>query len=748
MAQSTHTQPVWTFLDLTSDMPAHRLVNADRLLTDGSWSMACPKLSSGLFRVSCILDAQNFDWDRLWFPMEKYNNKGQITGPWDFDFDRIEPTVPAWWLTINGRRVGLVACARPTPANIAKKRMTLGFCFHMPEAGQADISLEPFNDVSGISPLEIKVEPEPYDSLEAVAFTQKEPMAAAMRATGHWQACAQKAHAMGQETESLVKRCIDIAVNSPKQSPMATTLALGYLGFKRDDAKAAMLEMVRHFLSLEHWGNPAPAGYGHNSDMGVAEILQSLAMAYHSFLPELEAAGLAEPLLKKLELQMARFFDGIMCWADYWGGSLAQDHGHRSLSCFGVASIHMLDLLPNAPMYASFVVHRMNQALALILPDGGIPFSSYTKIHLYLDDMSIWRDVLLHATGQEVYETPGIEETVSFVISRLDAKTSEVMSANARGDRLNYYAGWGFLAAMAERNVPGAQALVQQLIKVTATKKTPAGKPCATIGWMLSHLPLTKADDPTRKLPAPAIWDVRPVQGQMSYRPQDQTLVCVQLPAKLPAIHHLHNPCDRIMSMPCDGHFTFHQAGLCLLQTGEGGYQMRSDLSNVLLIDGKGGWEDQKFAMGIPGITLRDTAMTAQRYDPVTQQGYIRLNLGAMHDRDLGVVRYTRELFFAPNQLRCQDVVTLQEPHHLSWHFQCYSSRLIQQINPDSWRISHGPAQVAIKVHATQTLQAGVHPTEIVWAYANENGDNPFHHLRLETTKPQTQLACLFEISW
>lgn len=711
--------------------------------------MQCPKLAAGLYRVSCIWDAKDFDWDRLWFPMHEFENKGQITGPWDFDFERIEPTVPAWWLSVNGERVGLVACARPSPATIAKKRMTLGFCFEMASAGQGKLTLEPFNDTAGMTPLEIKIEPEPYDSFEAVTFTQQEPMAKAQRASNHWKQCADKAHAMGPQVQKLVNTCMNVAVKNHTQSPMACPLALAYLGYGKEDAKEALLAMVRHYVGLEHWGNQAPAGYGHNCDMGVAEILQSLSMAYHWFHPELQAQGLAEPLLKKIQIQLKRFFNGVLCWADFWGGSLSQDHGHRSLSCFGVAAIHMLDLLPEAAVYASFAVHRMNQALALILPDGGIPFSSYTKIHLYMDDMSIWRDVLLHATGQEVYETLGIEKTVDFVISRLDANTSEIMAANPRGDRLNYYAGWGFLSAMAERSIPGAHALVDQLIKVTAAKtKDPAGKPCATIGWMLTHLPVVPADDPVHTLPTPKVWDVRPVQGQMSYRPANQTCVCVQLPSKLQAHKDLHNPCDRNTAMPFEGHFTVHLAGHCLVQTAEGGYQMRSDLSNVLLIDGKGGWEDQNYAMGIPGITLRDVAIATHRFDTQSQQGYMRLNLAAMHDRDLGVVRYTRELFFSPVGMRCQDVVTLTQPRQLSWHFQSYANRQIKQVEPNAWQISHAAANLRIKASATQPLVSGVHPTEVVWSYQNENDDQPFQHVRYATREPVSQLACAFDLSW
>ena len=38
-------------------------------------------LPAGIHRVSAMLDGRQFDWERLYFPMERYGNTGQRTGP-------------------------------------------------------------------------------------------------------------------------------------------------------------------------------------------------------------------------------------------------------------------------------------------------------------------------------------------------------------------------------------------------------------------------------------------------------------------------------------------------------------------------------------------------------------------------------------------------------------------------------------------------------------------------------------------
>jgi hypothetical protein len=82
------------------------------------------ELPAGFYRVSALFDAARFDWGRLWFPMNRFGNKGQMTGPWDLDFDRIAPLVPAGWAYVNDERLGLACCPRPSVQMLQTRRLT------------------------------------------------------------------------------------------------------------------------------------------------------------------------------------------------------------------------------------------------------------------------------------------------------------------------------------------------------------------------------------------------------------------------------------------------------------------------------------------------------------------------------------------------------------------------------------------------------------------------------------------------
>ena len=43
------------------------------------------KAQPGLYRLSVIVDASAFDWESLYVNLHRFHNKGQRTGPWDFN---------------------------------------------------------------------------------------------------------------------------------------------------------------------------------------------------------------------------------------------------------------------------------------------------------------------------------------------------------------------------------------------------------------------------------------------------------------------------------------------------------------------------------------------------------------------------------------------------------------------------------------------------------------------------------------
>ncbi|MCF7855377.1 MAG: hypothetical protein K9N51_11315, partial [Candidatus Pacebacteria bacterium] len=63
---------------------------------------------AGLYQVSVVADARDFDWDELYIRLDRYHNDNVLTGPWDFNLlEDNPPLVPAYWVDLDGRRLGL-----------------------------------------------------------------------------------------------------------------------------------------------------------------------------------------------------------------------------------------------------------------------------------------------------------------------------------------------------------------------------------------------------------------------------------------------------------------------------------------------------------------------------------------------------------------------------------------------------------------------------------------------------------------
>lgn len=740
----------------------------------GAFVFKAVNLSAGIHRVTLLLDTSEFDWQRLYFPMHSFGNKGQRTGPWDFSFERFEPVLPAWWASVNGQRLGLAVVARLAPSQVQNQRMQVTWCFEHKTAGDAIIRMEAFNQ-SNVSVLRMTLEAEPYDRVSNPdpRWRKAGSYGAAQVRQQVWRHWESKLNKLGPPHQRLFNRVTDFAlagsidtealrlrqlgakevlpVPKPDARPLDPEMLplLAYLWRTQGNQRAllAARQIIQQKLELEHWGNQCPSGYGHDADMGVASVIEPLAHAYHWFGDALDEPGttLRKQLREKLRLQMQRFFTLMLVWADYWGGSILQDHGHRSVCRFGVAAINMLGVLPEAPHWLAFVAARMRRVLAALPEDGGIPSSSYFKIHLYLDDMTSWRDAWLHVSGEDIFDRPLFRKVISFVTNRLDSNTNEVMIANPRGDRANLYAGWGFLAAIASKfDDANAAALVGQLVRKYQTRPM-AQRPASTWPRFIEHL--NPAIKPGSLRPDP--WDFRPSIGQASYRPlQSNVCVAVVTPAKLYHQSHLNNPCDRAYFAPFEGHFTVHVGEHAMLLTAEGGYRMRQSLGAGLLIDDRGGYDDIDYSMGTPGISYRGQQVETAWYDPVTGIAGLRLNLAAMYPREAGLLSYVREFELRPDGLRLRDCVVASAPHRFSWCFQTYARRSVKSTAPNQWRITDRNAVLDLAGNALETkLTSRVQPTDVVWGYGNENGSQPFQHVRFTTGKRVAILTADFNVT-
>lgn len=723
----------------------------------GNIQLDCGLLHAGIYRCSALFDATDYDWSRLYLPMSDYGNEGQNTGPWDFDFKRIEPLVPAWWAWVNDRRIGPAVVARPSPAQIARKQFSLVWCFEITSTQPVTLLLKAINATQGIQPIQWRLEADQQETPVPIKLVHDDACAASFASSQvqHevWCTWQDKLTRLDCRYAKVVECGVAAAkAQAQKTSDVEMLKLLVYAWQAHDDQEAGRLacQVVAKQVSLEHWGNQCESGYGHDTDMGVASVLENLSFALHWLGDRLDQhePSLRKRLVEKLRLQMKRFYDGILLWAGYWGGSLMQDHGHRSISRFGVTAINLLGVLDEAPRWVAFAKQRIEQVIAILPADGGIPFSSYFKIHLYMDDLLTWRDALKHATGQDIYGHPLFARVLDGVINRLDLSRRVVMTCLARGDRIHFYAGWGYFNAIAAHTHTGQGVTLTQALLDDYLNKPISQRPLATMLAMIDHADPGLAAEPL----TPAAFDHRADIGQINYRTQDtQANVALRcsIPAGLPAIFELTNPCDRIIDVPLEGHFSIHVKGKNLLLTAEGGYRMRSNLGCTLLIDGKGGYEDQDYAMGVPGVSYRGQHIEIARFDASTQQAFIRMNLAPAYPREAGLLRYVREFQLSPTGLVFRDLLISSLAHEYAWQFHSYASAQITSSEPEHWRISQEDAALTLQGRCLETsLQSKLQPTQVVWGYANEHNSQPFQHVRFETSVSTKCLSAEFAIRW
>ena len=710
------------------------------------------ELTPGIYRVSVLFDAARFNWERLYIPMDRFGNTGQRTGPWDFDFEGARPLTPAWWVAVDGQRIGLVCSPRPSPGELRRRRLRLNFCFEVRRAGRTRVEMSPYalHDLTWLSfQIAPAVEQAPAD------VSLPTPVSDASLA-GHqarrqvWRRWKDTIDAPASRYAALVPRAIE-AAKTPfaRASEALQMLAFAHLAYGDDEARRLLVDGVRRFVEMPHWGNPRPDGYGHDADMSAAAIIDPLSFVYHWAADALEAAGLREPLRDKLRLQMQRFYDLLLLWEDYWGGSLLQDHGHRSVGRFGAAAANMLGTLDEAPHWFAFAVHRMQRVLDALPNDGGMPFTSYIKVQLYVDDMATWRDALRHATGRDIFERPLFAQVIDFVVNRLDETTMDVMCAISRGDRKDFDGGWGFFNAIAECVGDRRAARLTELLVERHLRGGPV--PLRPVTTLLAAIGHESGVEPAPLAPEP--FDVRLDTGMINYRPTGRgvnvSMRCVAPPA-ISSHYRTFCPCDRAVEAPLEGHFTVSVAGRTLLLTAEGGYRQHSRLGCVLLIDGAGPFGgDDEYPMGSFDTTFRGACIEAARHDPADGTAYVRMRLDPAYPREAQLVRYYREFLLRPDGMLCRDRVVSTAEHEYGWYFHTYASRSIDPGDDNAVRITDGDASLVLQARALESpvaVDRGV--TEVVWSYSNENHDETFAHLHYRTTKPCRVLTAEFEVTW
>ncbi len=719
----------------------------------------------GLYQFSVVADGRAFDWDSLYEPLHKFHNTGQLTGPWDFSINHENhPLVPSYWVTVNGRRLGLWFFQRISLDDLAHRRFRGNVAFYA--EGPTRVEFEPYAEY-GVHWVSARLEPDPEDTLLPSLPEMRDPAEAAPAAAwGDPEFWAEKRAALAtthRQYQEPLQAAFDWILRPPPPHDSlqkrlgdhdglnVSVLVAGYGLTGREEYREAALALVDSHLDRPAWGNPDPEGYSHNGDMGAASSMLGLAWAYHALREHLGEAR-RERLVAKLRDQGIKFVEQALLTRDYWGGSVQQDHGWRSLFAFGAAALHLVGIIPEAEFWARYCLPRLRRALAATPRDGAIPLSSYQTPYLYMDYTMHYREALLALTEEDLLDQAPFHEVVDYVVTVLDDRQDNML-VSGLGDQVPLMGALHFYNAVASKWQDGGAAYLAERARRREAHEFyhPSARNAfyqGTVWGFLSHDPEVTPQAPWR--PSAHLAHFAD-SGLVHYRNDKQgvalALKCAPFDGFY-AYRQATGPCDRLHSVPAAGHFSLFLEGQPVLCTPDSGYRLHTALRSCLLIDGVGQYGDIGYPMSLPSWRWRGEQIVAARWEPETGHGFVRLNLGPAYPEEAGVAEYLRDfLLFPERRLVVRDTVTLDEPRELAWLFQA------EREHPPAVEgaAAYFGTQPRLRVTPQAVgadLRGEVRDTEVVWAYSSRSGFRPFTHVRWEAREPARHAVVEFVMEW
>ncbi|MHB8997690.1 MAG: hypothetical protein ACYC63_20785 [Armatimonadota bacterium] len=733
---------------------------------------------AGLYQLSVNMDARDFDWEQLYEILNKYHNVDQRTGPWDFSINYgAIPLVPAYWVSVNGKRLGLWFFERVSLEDLERERFRGRVAFYA--EGETTVELEPFDtkgptlpsvederarditgeaidgpadtpryDRSGLKWISARLEVDPEDRLEALPegiFDGRHSPAAKWGDASFWRPFREGFDTTYALYEEPIRRAAQWVMEAPLAAENMLLLVGAWRLLDTPSALQRALETVDDLVAKPAYGNPNPAGYSHNGDMGGMNALRALAFAYHALGEELgeeRRAGLLDKLRRHGEI----FFDLALLNRDYWGGSIVQDHGWKSLFGFGVVAFTMLGIIPEAERWVRMCLPRLRRSVAAMPLDGVVPGSSHYSIYLYLDEVTQYREALLAQAGEDLYDQPQFLPIIDYLVKAVDFEHGALLTSGTR-----FVGGAQFLNQMASKHRDDRAAWLQERLQQTRQDVFYHGT--QIFGYYLSAVQGLLSHDPTVAAVAPeerrASLEYFADSGLAHYRDNASKLALSVQCAPYSGYNSYYASvcsCDRLGIVPGEGHFTIYLDGVPLLCTPDGGYSLKSSLRSCLLIDGRGQYGDIGYPMSIPSKLHRGEQVQYVNWDETTQTGLVRLFLTPAYPEQIGLAHYTRDFLLAPGQVTVRDTVVLDEPRQLSWLFQGKSDRGLQV---DGLKATFGQgSRLEIEPRSNGlALQAAIRDTEIVWSYASSNNFEPFEHALYDTVEPVRSVVVDFVIS-
>lgn len=723
----------------------------------------------GLYQLSIVADARDYDWEQTYVHLHEYQNKGQRTGPWDFELGTNRPLVPAYWVHLDGRRLGMWFFQRVSLDDIAHRRFRGNTAFHITEPGEHEIKLVPYQpgNLAKLRWLGATLEPDPEDQLAPLP-AGLEPAAgsnpvAEWASDAFWAEQRRKLESTHARFREPLQRAVEWAagrsdqtgdqrVNPANDIPLLVAgERLGYVSNGIERAIALLDEAV----ARPHWGKANEDGYGHNGDMGASLLMRTLAWAEHIFRDDELGADRRRRLREKLAYQGDRFFEQALLTRDYWGGSLRQDHGWRSIWNYATAALLLYGVVPEAERWVSYALPRMRRSLNAMARDGMIPPSSHHSLYLYLDEMAVFRRTLLAMTGIDIYheQLQPLCNVIRFVctVRRPGGRQMITNNPHACVGGLPFFTD---IAHLLRERDPATAGLATWLLhdqladEASVRERAVAHRHHSVLWGFFGYDPdvaASEPDAPPRRLTHFAD------DARVHYhdRTSDATLFVRCGPQNgYHAYVHAPGPCDRMEGAPVAGHFNIHLGDTPMLVTPVPGYRLKSLLGSILLIDDQGQLGDGDYPMSIPSWRHPGEQIRFAHWDEAAQRGWVRLELKPAYPESLGVAHYTRDLIIEPERrLICRDRVALDQPRTLSWLFQA-DREIGIRLDADSLRavIGQGPALSIEPAGDAPPLEASIEETDVVHNYTSSF--HSFDHVRYQTTQPVRGACVDFVFDW
>lgn len=715
----------------------------------------------GLYRLSAVLDAKHFDWERLYEVLNQFGNVNARTGPWDFSIkNRFRPLVPSYWVTVNGRRIGLWFFQRVSLEDLRDKRFRGRTAFRLD--GPATISLTPYcpedepvpsNRWAGLKWAGAWIEPDPEDTLEplppGIRDARTAP-AAQWAAPEFWRRMDALLQGPAAHYRDPVHRAADWLVANPHSGAdsFAALVALARLGV----APAAMdmaLAAVDRLLAAPAWGSLQPDAYSHNGDMGAMGAIRSLAWAWHTLPDELGSERRAR-VLARLRTQGDIFIEQALLNRDYWGGSVLQDHGWRSMFGFAAAALHLLGVVPEAERWLSCVLPRVRRSLAAMPRDGALTPAIHHSLFNYMHEVTQFRDALLTATGEDIFDQPQFPAILDYLavtatpFRRADGDTPvSLQSLHGANHFLNRMA--------AKYRSPLAAGLERRLHAPVEGGFYPPSSEARHYAGLVEGLLSWQPEAPPPAWPAVAPFLVLPDAGEVHWR-REQAGVRFSVQCGPETGHNAYRlatgPCDRIASAPGAGHFRLLLDGALLCGAAQYNYRLLSCQKSCLLIDGAGQYGDIGYPMTIPSKRHRGECIETVRWDPVKETGFVRLALQPAYPEELGVLHYSREFHLTAASVVVRDTIALDAPRRLSWLFQGppEMASAVALVPPLAARFGLLGCIRITADRASLPLSASIHETPIVWTYGGQRP--PTAHVRYDALHAVPSASVDFVLTW